>query len=105
MRIKVRGGTPPGGSTSLCHTCRHATIVKGARIDDEIVECDALSYGHNRVTFSVRYCTAYIDSRRPSIRDMEDIAWVLRTDPKRNQIGFVQAKDLKPRDRFVLDEE
>ena len=35
---------------------------------------------------------------------MEDIAWVLRTDPKRNQMGFVQAKSLKPRDRFQIDE-
>lgn len=36
---------------------------------------------------------------------MEDIAWILRTDPKRKQIGFVQARDLKPRERYVLADE
>jgi len=36
---------------------------------------------------------------------MEEIAWVLRTDPRRNQIGFVKARELKPRDRYVLPED
>jgi hypothetical protein len=36
---------------------------------------------------------------------MEDIAWVLRTDPKRNRIGFVRSKDLKPKERVYFDEE
>jgi hypothetical protein len=33
---------------------------------------------------------------------MEDIAWVLRTDARRRQIGFVRAKDLKVVDRHIL---
>jgi hypothetical protein len=36
---------------------------------------------------------------------MEDIAWVLRTDTKRNQVGFVRRKDVKVKERFVLEEE
>ena len=40
--------------------------------------------------------------QRPSLRELEEIARVLRTDAKRNRVGFVQARDLKPRDRFVL---
>jgi hypothetical protein len=36
---------------------------------------------------------------------MEDIAWVLRTDTKRNQFGFVRSTDLKIRERFVLDKD
>jgi hypothetical protein len=36
---------------------------------------------------------------------MEDIAWVLRSDANRNQIGFVHARDLKPRERVWIDEE
>ena len=34
---------------------------------------------------------------------MEDIAWVLRTDARRKQIGFVRSKDLKHADRHVLN--
>jgi hypothetical protein len=36
---------------------------------------------------------------------MEEIAWVLRTDPRRNHIGFVHARELKPRDRYVLPDD
>ena len=39
MRIKIRGGTASNGESSLCLTCRFATIVKGASLRDEIVEC------------------------------------------------------------------
>jgi hypothetical protein len=36
---------------------------------------------------------------------MEDIAWVLRTDPKRKDIGFVRSRDLRPRERVYFEEE
>jgi hypothetical protein len=36
---------------------------------------------------------------------MEDIAWVLRTDVRRKSIGFVQARELKPRLRHVLSDD
>ena len=58
--------------------------------------------GPGRITFPVTYCTAYSDRRQPSVREMEDIAWILRSDPKRNQIGFVPASKLRERDRYVL---
>jgi hypothetical protein len=32
----------------------------------------------------------------------EEIAWVLRTDARKKRIGFVHARDLKPRERYVL---
>ena len=58
-----------------------------------------------RIPFPVRYCSGYSDRRHPAIHEMEDIAWVLRTDARRKGIGFVQARSLKPRDRFVLTDE
>jgi hypothetical protein len=39
MRVKIRGGTASNGEPSLCLTCRFATVVKGASLRDEIVEC------------------------------------------------------------------
>ena len=104
MRVKVQGGTKTDGEGSLCVTCRYATIVRGARLRDEIIECDQL-YGRRRVTFPVVSCSAYSDKRRPSVREMEEIAWILRSDPKRKEIGFVRASALKPRERYVLPEE
>jgi len=104
MRVKVQGGTALGDEPSLCATCRYATVIKGARLRDEIIECGQL-VARGRITFPVLSCGAYSDKRRPSVREMEEIAWVLRSDARKNTIGFVPAKSLKPRDRYVLPEE
>jgi hypothetical protein len=105
MRVKIRGGTANHGEPSLCLTCRYATIVQGASLRDEIVECAQLSYGRNRIAFPVTVCTDYSDRRQPSLRAMEEIAWVLRSDPKKNEVGFVRRSELTRRERFVLDED
>ncbi len=63
MRIKIHGGTVQNGQSSLCYTCRHATVVRGARLRDEIVECAVLGYRHNRVTFPVTSCSCVVAVR------------------------------------------
>ncbi len=104
MRFKIRGGTVNHGDPPLCTTCRFATIVKGQRLREEIVECSRLS-DRARITFPVMFCTGYADVRQASIREMEEIAWILRSDPRRNQIGFVEARKLKPAERYVLPDD
>jgi hypothetical protein len=105
MRVKIRGGTVAHGQTPLCQTCRSATIVKGPALRDEIIECREMMFRDGRITFPVMYCTSYSDRRQASLREMEEIAWVLRTDPKRNEIGFVRASKLRERERHVLIED
>src|SRR5258708_1506099 len=105
MRVKIRGGTVVHGDPPLCQTCRYATIGKGPTLGDEIIECASLTYGRGRITFPVTYCTAYSDRRQPSIREMEEIAWILRSDPKRKEVGFVSASKLRVGDRYVLVED
>lgn len=105
MRIKVRGGTVDHGQASLCETCRWATIVRGRKLGDEIVECDRLSFENPRVTFPVVSCSAYGDRRQASLKQMEDIAWILRSDPHRNQVGFVRSSRLTDGERYVLQED
>lgn len=92
MKLKIHGGTAPGSSDSLCHTCRHATIVRGARMSEEVIECYQL-HEHTRITFAVKSCTKYSDAAMPSLGDMEDIAWILRTSANRHQVGFVRPRD------------
>ena len=104
MYIKVRGGTVSQGHRSLCETCRWSTVIKGAKLGDEIVECSQLSYVNQRVPFPVSSCTGFRDRNRPSLREMEEIAWVLRSDTHRNQLGFVRSSRLNEEERFVLEE-
>jgi hypothetical protein len=103
MRLKIRGGTVDHGQPSLCLTCRFATIVKGQSLRDEIIDCSRLD--GRCVPFAVTSCTGYSDQRRASLRDLEDIAWVLRSDATTSRIGFVPARKLKPADRYVLPDE
>jgi hypothetical protein len=105
MRVKIRGGTVNGGEPPLCQTCRYATIVRGPSLRDEIVECQELMFRRGRITFPVTYCTSYSDRRQPSVREMEEIAWILRSDPKRKEIGFVHGSKLLDRERLIdIDE-
>ena len=105
MRVKIHRGTVTNSGTSLCETCRWATIVRGARLSDEIVSCGRMAEGRTRITFPVASCTAFSDRRLTSLQDMEDIAWVLRSDKRGKHIGFVRARDLKPTERYLLDED
>ena len=105
MRLKIQGGTVQHGEPSLCLTCRHATVVQGPSLQDRIVDCGQLASGRSRIPFPVSSCSGYSDRRQPTLREMEDVAWVLRTDSRSKSIGFVQARDLKPRDRYVLPDE
>jgi hypothetical protein len=105
MRMKIQGGTVRHGDPSLCLTCRHATVVQGRSLQDRVVDCGLLSSHDSRIPFPVSSCSGYSDRRHPTLREMEDLAWVLRTDARRRNIGFVQARELKPGLRYVLSDD
>ena len=105
MRVKVRGGTVDHGQRPLCETCRWSTIIRGARLEEQIVHCNQLSYWGQRVPFPVVSCSAYADRNQASLKDMEEIAWILRSDPHRNQLGFVRSSRLSDEERYVLEED
>jgi hypothetical protein len=105
MKVRIRGGTVNHGEPSLCLTCRHATIIKGRALRDEIVSCNRIRLSSALITFPVTSCTSYWDSRHPTLWHMEEIAWVLRSNPSRKTVGFVEARRLKEDDRHVLVED
>ena len=105
MRIKVRGGTVDHGQPSLCESCRSSTVIRGAKLGEQIVECFQLSDRNQRVPFLVTSCSRYVNRNQPSVREMEEIAWILRSDPHRNQVGFVRSSRLADEERYVLDED
>jgi len=105
VRINVRGGTVDHGQRSLCESCRWSTVIRGPRVGDEVVECNQLSIFNRRVSFPVTSCSDYRGRTPPSLEDMQAMAWVLRSDPRRNQIGFVHASKLSDEERDVLQED
>jgi hypothetical protein len=95
MMMKVYGGTRPQHADSLCDTCRHSRIVRGRRIDEELVFCDAAVMRSVRVTFKVTSCSEYTDNREPSYHELFHQAWILQPATKRRAAGFIHAADLK----------
>ena len=59
-------GTPSGGESTLCATCRCSTIVRGRTLDEELVVCSALGLRGVQITFKVTFCSDYADMRQPS---------------------------------------
>ena len=105
MRIKVRRGTVDHGKGSLCESCRWSVVIRGQRLSDEIVECSQLSWPNRRIPFAVSSCSDYASRTNTGLREMEEMAWILRSDPHRNQVGFVRSSKLPDDERYVLEEE
>jgi len=84
--IRIQSGTPRV-SESLCDSCYWAHIQKGYAESEEVVLCAFLRPAR-LVPFKVRHCTDYADKRFHSKRDMEDIAWIIRTKDVNRHVGF-----------------
>ena len=94
MLIKITRGTPVQEEDALCETCRHSRVIRGRRLEDELVICGAMVVRAFRITFKVTSCTEYIDAREPSYSELFEKAWILRPPSKRRAAGFVRASDL-----------
>ncbi len=92
MGVHVRNGTPLHGP-SLCETCVNAHIKKGFRESEELVVCQA-TYPEHRVPFRVRECSGYIEVKRQSLKQMEDMAWILAPKGVKRQAGFVPPQEI-----------
>lgn len=95
MLIKVYGGTAVQQDDGLCDTCRHSKIVRGRRLEEEVVFCSAMGIDPQRILFKVTTCTDYVDAREPSYHELLEKAWILRPPTKRRPAGFVRAGELR----------
>lgn len=88
--LKVMSGTRSPESPRLCDTCQSGVVHRGAAESDEHVYCTVIE---RQVQTRVVECNRYVYRTRPSLWDLRQIAWVLRTDSKRQPIGFVRAAE------------
>ena len=92
----MKNGTPLYGD-SLCESCTKAHIERGFRESEERVFCEATYYTH-RVLFPVRECSGYVEKKRQTLDQMEEIAWVLTPRGSKRRAGFVPAEELRQKD-------
>lgn len=95
LRKGIRGGTISGNQPSLCRSCRNSLIRQGAAESQTEIFCTA-TYPDRRLSFEVYECTEYDKRSDPQMKRMEDVAWILRTNPKqKGQLGFYSPQDMK----------
>lgn len=104
VNLKVQGGTL-GGSGSLCTSCAAACIIQGDNSRARVVVCGNLAGPNDRIHFDVKECSLYRHKNSPSLHDMRQQAWVLRTDESGQQIGFCPAKQLSKDEKHRYDYE
>jgi len=92
--IKVKQGTPRSDE-SLCSTCRNCIRMVGMNTGREKVYCDSLPAIHMPLREPMVECSLYDDMRRPEMYQMEQMAWIVRTDKKTHKIGFSSPEDRK----------
>ena len=92
MADKVRGGTTT--AARLCDSCSHSLIYQGED-SKEYIYCSVART--HRVPVKVVRCSDYSDKRvaRPSLRQMEDMAFILTESGPLKNIGFVHSRDWK----------
>lgn len=77
---KIHGGTGRLTGKPLCTTCSHASII------EDHITCTAIYPRPFTITKPVYNCNKYYDTNAPSLADMKDIAWELKSE--KNKIGF-----------------
>lgn len=102
MRIKIYGGTSPQSERSLCETCRHSMITRGRKLEEEIVNCEALPGRAAQITFVVTECSSYLDAALPSYPELFEKAWILRPRDGKRAAGFVHSSELSMKERFEV---
>ena len=100
MDIRVKNGTPLHGE-SLCETCSQAHIARGFSESEKLVICQAV-YPERRVLFKIRECTNYLEIKRQTLRQMEEIAWVLAPREGKRKAGFVPASEMETESEIEL---
>ena len=92
MSVNVKNGTPIHGP-SLCETCVHAHIGKGFRVTEQFVVC-CLTYPVHQVNFPLRECSDYRQMGRQSLKEMQDMAWILVPRGPKRRAGFIHVSEL-----------
>jgi hypothetical protein len=57
-----------------------------------------------RTTFPVTSCTEYVHRGQPSLWQLGQSAWVLRSNSSGKKVGFVEARRLSEDGRHLLEE-
>ncbi len=88
--FKVFQGTRSVDAPRLCDSCSNGVVLRGPADSEEYVYCSLVE---KPIGMRVTECNRYTDRTHAPLWAMQEIAWVLQVDPKRQKIGFMSAKE------------
>ena len=80
-------GDAPESRKSLCHTCDFVHLVRGFGECEEVVVC-RYTYPDMQMKFRVKECTGYLANNQATLKQMEDIAWIVDGSRSTRVKGF-----------------
>lgn len=101
----VESGTPIHGK-SLCESCYCAHIMKGDAESEKITLCNASYNKPIEVPFrKITECSKYEERGKPSLFEMQKVAYVMITDPRGKPIGFKSNLEFRKQSGLDRDDE
>lgn len=85
---------------SKCESCMHSHIARGYRESERITIC-MFSYPEHRVPFAVLECSSYTEKKRQTLKQMEEIAWVVTGKGDTRTVGFAPPEEKKKESEVV----
>jgi len=94
MHFKIFSATARSDDKDLCRSCRESHIFR-TDAGKETVLCEAVYSTPFQILGKVTQCNRYKDANTPSLHDMKNTAWVLRTNSSGLAMGFIQNKEYR----------
>lgn len=99
VTIKVDGGTAQHGEDNLCGRCNYYQEII-TRNGQDFRRCNCME---RRLVDKVVSCNKFSDASKPSLYDMQQIAWVVTPETKKGPVGFMTPAEYRQKHRSMVD--